>query len=318
MRITDNTSSILYDERPGQGTRPEVDRTQLRSLLLESIPQDTVKWGHKVKQARQADDGTYSLIFENQPEITGLDIVVGCDGAWSKIRPLVSETKPHYSGVSVVEVRHRNVSNRNPTLSSLVGAGILFCLHDSKVLCCQRNGDDSIRVYAMQPTDESWTSTCGIDWKNATKGMVELKDQYYSDWDEKLQDLITKADEDTLMPRTMYMLPIGFSWPHRKGVTVIGDAAHLMTPFAGEGVNLAMWDAMLLGQALVDMLKDGWDKDKVWTTMRVFEEEMFTRAGEKAQETWDNMQMMLQPGAAKTMVSMFEMMMAQGGPPGPP
>jgi 2-polyprenyl-6-methoxyphenol hydroxylase-like FAD-dependent oxidoreductase len=147
--------------------------------------------------------------------------------------------------------------------------------------------------------------------------MVELKDQYYGDWDEKLQDLITKADEDTLVPRTMYMLPIGFSWPHRKGVTVIGDAAHLMTPFAGEGVNLAMWDAMLLGQTLVGTLKDGWDKDKVWTAMRVFEEEMFTRAREKAQETWDNMQMMVQPGAAKAMVAMFEMM-AQGGPPGPP
>ena len=321
MRITDHTSTILYNESPdsgpGQGTRPEVDRTQLRTLLLESIPQDTVKWGHKVKQAKQADDGSYTLIFENQPEATGFDIVVGCDGAWSKIRPLLSETKPHYSGVSAIEVRHRNVSSGNPTLSSLVGAGTLFGLHDGKVLCCQRNGDDSIRVYAMQPTEESWTSTCGIDWKDGRKAMVKLKDQYYGDWDEKLQDLITKADEDTLMPRTMYMLPIGFSWPQRNGVTVIGDAAHLMTPFAGEGVNLAMWDAMLLGQALVNTLKDGLDKDKVWTAMRAFEEEMFTRAGEKAQDTWDNMQMMVQPGAAKKMVEMFETMAAQGAP-GPP
>ncbi len=167
MRITDRTSTILYNESsdpgPGQGTRPEVDRTQLRSLLLESIPQDTVKWGHKIKQAKQADDGTYTLIFESQPEVTGFDIVVGCDGAWSKVRPLVSETMPHYSGVSAIELRHRNVSIRNPSLSSLVGPGTLFCLHDGKVLCCQRNGDDSIRVYAMQPTEESWTSTCGID-----------------------------------------------------------------------------------------------------------------------------------------------------------
>ena len=147
--------------------------------------------------------------------------------------------------------------------------------------------------------------------------MAKLKDQYYGDWDEKLQDLITKADEDTLMPRTMYMLPIGFSWPQRNGVTVIGDAAHLMTPFAGEGVNLAMWDAMLLGQALVNTLKDGLDKHKVWTVMRAFEEEMFMRAGEKAQDTWDNMQMMVQSGAAKKMVEVFETMAAQGAP-GPP
>jgi len=197
MRITDHTSTILYnkspDSGPGQGTRPEVDRTQLRTLLLESIPQDTVKWGHKVKQAKQADDGSYMLIFKNQPEATGFDIVVGCDGAWSKIRPLLSETKPHYSGVSAIEVCHRNVSSGNPTLSSLIGAGTLFGLHDGKVLCCQRNGDDSIRVYAMQPTEESWTSTCGINWKDGRKAMVKLKDQYYGDWDEKLQDLITKA-----------------------------------------------------------------------------------------------------------------------------
>ena len=148
--------------------------------------------------------------------------------------------------------------------------------------------------------------------------MEELKGQYYGDWDEKLQDLIMKADEDTLVPRTMYMLPVGFSWPHRKGVTVIGDAAHLMTPFAGEGANLAMWDAMLLGQALAGALEDGWGKDKVWEAMRVFEEDMFTRAGEKAQETWDNIQMFTQPGAAKKTAEWFEKAMGQGGPPGPP
>ena len=146
--------------------------------------------------------------------------------------------------------------------------------------------------------------------------MEELKDQYYGDWDEKLQDLIVKADEDTLVPRAMYMLPIGFSWPQRKGVTVIGDAAHLMTPFAGEGVNLAMWDAMLLGQTLAGALKDGWDEDKAWDAIRAFEEEMFTRAGEKAQETWDNMQMLTQPSAAKKAAEKFEKMMAQSGPPG--
>ena len=320
LRIMDHTSTILYDEGsdsgPGNRNRPEVDRTRLRSLLLESIPQDTIKWGHKVKQAKQAADGTYTLIFETQPEKTGFDIIIGCDGAWSKIRSLLSETKPHYSGISAVEVRHREVSTCNPALSSLVGAGTLFCLHDSKLLCGQRNGDDSIRIYAMLPTNESWASTCGIYWKNTRKAMEELKDRYYGTWDEKLQDLITKADEDTLVPRTMYMLPIGVSWPQRNGVTVIGDAAHLMTPFAGEGANLAMWDAMLLGRTLVDVLNGDVNKGEVWKAMRTFEEEMFMRAKEKAQETWDNTQMFIQPDAAEKVVQMFKTMMTtQGAPP---
>jgi len=65
-----------------------------------------------------------------------------------------------------------------------------------------------------------------------------------------------------------------------------------------------------------DALKDGFDKDKVWKAMRAFEEEMFTRAGEKAQETWDNLQMFVQMGAAEKVVDLFKAMM-QGGPPGP-
>lgn len=317
-RVTDRTSTILFSEdaEPGQATRPEVDRSQLRSLLLESIPQDTIKWGHKIQESRQASNGTYTLIFENQPEATGFDILVGCDGAWSKVRPLISETKPHYSGVTFVEVRHRNVSTQNATLASLVGAGTLFSCHDGNILCVQRNGDDSIRVYAIQPVHESWVSTCGIDWRNAREAMEELKNQCYGNWDGKLQDAITKADEDTLVPRTIYMLPVGFSWPQRKGVTVIGDAAHLMTPFGGEGVNLAMWDAMLLGRTLVDALKDGWGRDKVWRAMRLFEEEMFTRAGGKARQSWGHLQMFTQPDAAKQVAEIFRTLKMQGGPPG--
>ena len=71
---------------------------------------------------------------------------------------------------------------------------------------------------------------------------VKLKDQYYGDWDKKLQDFITKANEDTSMPRTMYMLRL--SWPRRNGVTVIGDCS---LAFAGEGVNVAIWQAVLFG-----------------------------------------------------------------------
>ena len=320
LHITDHTFTILCDEgsdpKPGESTHPEVNRTQLCSILLESIPRDTIKWGHKVKQAIQAVDDTYTLLSKNQPEVTGFDIVIGCDGAWSKIHSLVSETVPHYSGISTIKVHHCDVSTWNPTLSSIVGLGTLFCLHDSKVLCGQRNGDDSIHVYAMLPTEKSWVSTCGINWKNMMKATEELKDWHYSSWDEKLQDFITKADGDTLVLRTMYVLPIKFSWPQHNGITVISDAAHLISPFAGEGVNLAMWDAMLLRQSLVGVLKDGsTDKDKVWKATGAFEEEIFMRASEKAEEACKHMEMFVQPDAAEKVVTMFETMMAQGSPP---
>lgn len=323
MRITDGAGKILYEEAadgehkgPGQGTRPEVDRERLREMLLRSVPEESIKWGHKLVSATQASDGTYTLTFENAPPVSKVDLVVGADGAWSRVRPLVTETKPHYSGISCLEVRHRDVSTRNSAVADMVGQGTFFGLHDSKNLCGQRNGDDSIRVYAMMPCPEDWVTTCGIDWKDARKAKQEMAERYFSGWDEKLQRLIRDGDEDTVLPRVMYMLPPGHCWEGRAGVTLLGDAAHLMTPFAGEGVNLAMMDAMLLEQVLVDALKDGqeggWDKEKVWKAVRAFEEEMFPRAGEKAQETWDNLQLFTQPeGAAQTLADFFNSM----GPP---
>ena len=64
--------------------------------------------------------------------------------------------------------------------------------------------------------------------------MEELKEQCHGGWDVKLQDLFTKADEDMVVPRTMYVFTIGFSWSWCKGVTVTDPS---MTSFAGEGAD---------------------------------------------------------------------------------
>ena len=132
----------------------------------------------------------------------------------------LSETAPH-SRISAIEVQHCDVSTRNPTPSPLVGPSTLSCLHDTKVLCGQRNGDGS-RAHSMLPT-EPWTLTCGVDWKNTRKAIEELKDTPYGSRDKKLQDLTTKADEGTLVPRTTYERLIWLSSPQRNVVTVIGD-----------------------------------------------------------------------------------------------
>ena len=133
----------------------------------------------------------------------------------------LSETAPHYSRIPAIEVHHCDVSTRNPTPSPLVGPGTLFCLHGTKILCGHRNGDGS-RTHSMLPT-EPWTLTCGVDCKNTRKAIEKLKDMSYGSRDKKLQDLTTKADEGTLVPRTTYGRLIWFSSPQRNVVTVIGD-----------------------------------------------------------------------------------------------
>ncbi|QRV77437.1 FAD-binding domain protein [Ceratobasidium sp. AG-Ba] len=83
-------------------------------------------------------------------------------------------------------------------------------------------------------------------------------------------------------------------WDSRSGLTLIGDAAHLMTPFAGEGVNVAMWDALELSKAIVAGVKEG-DLD---TKIRESEEALFKRAEDACTRTESNMQQFMKTSGA--------------------
>src|SRR5208283_3713205 len=107
----------------------------------------------------------------------------------------------------------------------------------------------------------------------AARGVL-LKE--FADWSIELKDLIRNCD-DTIIPRLIYALPIGHSWAHSRGVTLLGDAAHVMSPYAGEGANLAMLDATELALAIAE------HGDDVESALTRYEAAMFPR-GEVAAE----------------------------------
>ncbi|WP_341677976.1 FAD-dependent monooxygenase [Niveibacterium sp. SC-1] len=102
-RVLDKDGKVLLDQPDdGTGGRPEVRRGDLRQLLLESLRADTVRWGHKLGAVSSLGDGRHVLDFAHGETVTA-DIVVGADGAWSKIRPLLSAAQPAYVGISFIE-----------------------------------------------------------------------------------------------------------------------------------------------------------------------------------------------------------------------
>ncbi|KZL79949.1 tetracycline resistance protein from transposon [Colletotrichum incanum] len=216
--------------------RPEIDRPKLRKLLAESLPKSMIKWGHRLREITQ--EGI--LIFEHTI-ISGFDLVIGADEAWSK------------TGIGLYGMSIPNAAETALNVNKLTNRGSVFANSDEKRLTIQRMGDGSLTVYASTVAGggEDWASlnVCGHDSDDleaVKKALLIL----YQDWSSELTEAIVKA-AGNCSPRSLYMLPVGFRWSHRRGATVIRDAAHLMTPFAGKSVNAALEDAMKLADAII-------------------------------------------------------------------
>ncbi|MGO1075276.1 FAD-dependent oxidoreductase [Inquilinus sp. CA228] len=270
-RVYDKTGVLLFADDADGGDRPEVDRTALRQVLLASVPGETIRWGHAVRDVRSREDGTYDLVLDGGTA-GPFDLVVGADGTWSRVRPLVSPYAPQYTGLTFIEFGIDDVDDRHPALSRLVGRGKMDAQGDGRALIVQRNGNAHLRGYAIFRVPADWAAAT-FDFSSPASARTRLAAEF-AGWAPELVDLI-RAGNDHIVPRPIHALPVGHRWANRVGVTLLGDAAHVMSPFGGEGVNAAMLDAAELGRHLAEAAD--------WTdAVRRYETEMFARVVEPA------------------------------------
>lgn len=320
--IADKNGEVKWADDGMGENRPEVARNDLTSLLLSSLPSASVKWGHKILSVTPSTSSsarwTVHFSSSGREQEADFDLIIGADGAWSKARPLLTDIKPHYSTISCVTLTLPYITERYPELAAMVGKGTYSATGEFKAVMSQRGGLDSARLYLMLHSDSSsYLEDSGL--AQLSKSPAEMKKklieepQFFAGWGKGLKDLIAAACDAELeagaeiSAKPLYMLPTSFTWPHVPGITVIGDAAHLMTPFAGEGVNNAMLDAVELSKVIVSACQ-GEDIDAV---LKGFEVEMWRRNQVIAAETWGNLQMFFEENAPDAFVAF----MKSHGPP---
>jgi 2-polyprenyl-6-methoxyphenol hydroxylase-like FAD-dependent oxidoreductase len=276
-RVLDQHGTVLLDAPDdGSGGRPEVARGDLRRILLDSLPHGTIQWGRKVTAVHPLGDGRHELTFADGATAT-TSLLVGADGAWSRIRPLLSNAKPEYVGISFIETYLFDADSRHPASARVVGDGALFALATGKGILAHRETDGALHIYVAISKPQEWIA--GIDFANPATAIARVAAEF-DGWAPELTALITNAE--TAVPRTINALPIEHRWQRVPGVTLLGDAAHLMSPFAGEGANLAMYDGAELGKAITSHLDD------IESALSEYEEALFLRSAKAAAESARN------------------------------
>ncbi|MCP2257049.1 2-polyprenyl-6-methoxyphenol hydroxylase [Streptoalloteichus tenebrarius] len=274
MRMVDAaTGEVLlhHQPTPGAPARPEIDRGRLRGLLEASLADGTVRWGRAVREAIPQDDGTCRLLFADG-STEDFDLVVGADGAWSRVRPAVSDATPRYSGVVFVETSLDDCDTRHPAVARLLGQGTLMAKAPGRVLTAQRNSDGHVRVYLVFRDAPDWHVSAGLDFDDVDAVRAHML-RLFDDYAENLLALVREHD-GPFVNRPLFALPVPHVWEHVPGITLLGDAAHLMPPL-GLGANLAMVDGAELATAL---LREATVDDAV----RAYESVMLPRSAEAA------------------------------------
>ena len=265
--------------------RPEIDREVLKDLLLASVNPEWVRWGATLQSI---DEIAKMLSFRDGTTAGPFDLVVGADGAWSKVRHVLTDVRPRYAGICGHEGQIPK-PNDYQDLSKTVGKGSYFSSSDGRDLTAQRMGDGSIKVGMWIKKEgaegESWPKDIMSAYSDNEEKLKEKILENFPDWTPLQRKFVKVATK--FRPWPLYELPVGEFWEHKKGYTLIGDAASLMTPFAGEGVNKAMKDCLELADQLEKALDGDGDIDEA---VRGYEQTMFPRAQNIQTKTMRNKQ----------------------------
>lgn len=299
-RVLDRNGAVVFEQADdGTGGRPEILRGDLRKILLESLPADAVRWGKRLNEVTPLGGGRHALTFEDGSTVTS-ELLVGADGAWSKVRPLVSAVTPAYVGTSFVETYLYDADAKHPAAAEAVGGGGLMALAPGQGILAHREAGATLHAYVALNRPAEWFAD--IDFTDPAGARARIVAEF-ADWSPTLTAMITDGETAPVL-RMLHALPTGHRWDRMPGVTLLGDAAHLAPP-AGEGANLALFDGAELARAIIEHSGD------VEAALGAYEAAMFPCGAVAAADGYEVLRFLFAENAPYAAVDFFNTALAR-------
>lgn len=276
MRLADEQGQLLQEEPVDEAApydRPEIDRADLRRLLLAALAPGTVVWGQHFQGLEKQPDGRFRLHYAGQPDQVA-DVVIGANGGRSRVRPYVTETVPEYTGSFIIQGQIPAAAAQELAFGKLVNRGNLLARAGGKMLFVHTRADGTLNYYVSFRRPADWLAPRGLTAEPAQ--VAALLAEELPDWAPLYHEVFRATTEFALLP--MHRLPLTPSREVTQAITLVGDAAHLMPPFAGVGVNIGLLDA----QHLADNLTSG-QFTTIEAAIQAYERTMYGYA-QRAQE----------------------------------
>jgi 2-polyprenyl-6-methoxyphenol hydroxylase-like FAD-dependent oxidoreductase len=296
LRLTDANGTVLHDHprrMSGPGKRPEIERGPLRDLLVDSLQPGTVHWDCKLESSEVQGEQVLLRFANGQTSVA--DIAIGSDGASSRLRELVTPIRPQYVGVSLVESLVPAGKHAIPELWDLLGGSALIALGGERTIGMGTKPDGSVLLYAGLKTDDA-AARQSLEEASGPDERVRWFRANFKGWSDLWEPLFREAV--TMVWRPLLVCPMDQHWMPKPNATLIGDAAHVMPPYAGEGVNMAMLDALVLSKFLLS-------EDAPGVAIAAYEAEMFSRMRSMTADTMANTEMFYAPDACERVVALF-------------